>query len=318
MRRLVVGLAAALALGACGTDDPGTRANPMPVGEVLEIGSWEVQVGATIPDAADLVLATDQTNQGAPAAGRQYAMVPIRVTYGGGAVGRPWFDLSYSFMDEDGVLYGPDDENLCGEIPGAMVYMGEMLPGESRTGNFCVSVPAGKVEGGTWFVKPAGAHPGWTGHFAVSDTGPDTPGSQADPSPVDTDVPAGPYWVAFGQTDLDAAASLETTAAAGRRLLLSPVDVTREGEAAGVTDDPGQDLQILFVSADGETFGERPEGQCGEIPEPLADIDFLDFEETVTANVCVSVPSEVVEGGTWHVGLTSEGLGWTGFVSLGD
>lgn len=318
MRRVAAGLAlsAALAVASCApTDGPGTRANPMPVGEPLTIGTWEVEVGGTTFDAEGIVLESDPANS-PPAPGNQYAMVPVRVTHGGADVGLPWFHLDYNFMGSDGVLYGEAGE-LCGEIPGSMMYVGEMLPGEVRTANVCVSVPSDAVEGGTWFVRPEGSHPGWTGHFAAQEEGPAGQGSRQDPFPVGAALPVGPYWIALGSADADPATRAEVQVPDDREALLAPVEVTLEGEALGITTAPAEDLRIEFVSADGEVLGDASEDQCAGVPDPLG-TEPLPVGETVTGTVCVAVPPDLLDEGTWHVRLASEAVGWTGFVALWD
>lgn len=306
--RAALALAATLlaTAGCATTNGPGTRVEPTPVGEAITIGAWRVEVGGTTFDATDAVLATSPTNE-EPAEGRQYALVPIRVTYNGTTTGLPWFHLGFGFVGTDGGFYGDAAEDQCGEIPGSMVYLGELSPGEVRTGNVCVSVPSEALEGGTWHVRPEGSHPTWTGHFAAQEEGPTGPGSQTDPLEAGSELDAGPYRVTLGPAEL--AEPLPD----GRAALLAPVEVTLAGTSPSVAGIPAQDLRIAFVSADGEVFAATANG-C-TVPDPLP-TGTLRVGGSATGTVCVAVPPELLDAGAWNVALASEALGWTNFVTL--
>jgi len=132
---------------------PGTRQNPVPAGTTVKIGDWQVRFAATNPNANQQIAAENQFN--APlAAGRQFVLVPVEVTYTGDESGTAWIDLSIKFLGAGGNTFGGGpQEDYCGVIPNALTDLGEMFPGAKGSGNECVSVPADQIEGGAWIVE---------------------------------------------------------------------------------------------------------------------------------------------------------------------
>lgn len=132
---------------------PGTRQNPVPAGTTVNVGEWQVSLGPTVLDAGAQIAAENQFNA-APAAGRQFVMVPVSVVYNGTESGTPWIALSVKFVGAGGNTFGAGGaEDYCGSIPSPLNSAGEMFPGASASGNVCVSVPSDQVEGGAWSVE---------------------------------------------------------------------------------------------------------------------------------------------------------------------
>lgn len=137
-----------------GDAELGTRQNPVPAGTTVKVGDWEVMLGPTNLNANDVVAAENQFNE-PPAAGRQFVMVPVEVTYAGSDSGAAWIDLSIKFLGSGGNTFGSgaSQEDYCGVIPNPMHSLGEMFPGAKGAANECVSVPADQIEGGAWIVE---------------------------------------------------------------------------------------------------------------------------------------------------------------------
>lgn len=178
---VVVGLLAALAAGACGSEsDPdsespdvagsntegpppadggsgsdegaGTAENPLGTGVEFEVGDWIVEYGSTNTDAADEIAAEIEFSD-PPASGRQYLMAEVTVAYAGDASADPFIDLTFGYQGPDGSAFGDVEDDFCGLIPNDLFEVGELGPGESATANVCVSVPAEQVDGGVWMVE---------------------------------------------------------------------------------------------------------------------------------------------------------------------
>lgn len=312
--------ALALAVTGCGTGPvgPGTRGEPIGVGVVAGVGSWDVAVGSTIADADAIVGLGDPTNR-PPPEGRHFVLVPLRLVYHGPAVGRPWLDLDVRYVTREGRMYGESEVDQCGSVPGSLEFADETPPGVVRWGNACVAVPSDALGGGAWIVRNGG-HWGWTGFFAASSDAPSGPGTRADPTPVGIQADAGTYSVAAGVTNPDAFNLIRAHdenaegPKSGRRYVLAPLTVTfRGGNASG---EPWTDLSVTWVGPDGSTYGAAEVDSCGDVPEPLGNAGVLAPGASVTGNVCIRVPADAVAGGIWHVVPEGTAHVWEGFFAV--
>lgn len=139
--------------GDAGADKPGTRQRPVPAGTVVTIGDWQVSLGPTALDATAQVAAENQFND-PPAAGRQFVLVPVNVTYTGTDSGTPWVDLSINFYGSGGNTFGAGGtDDYCGVVPNSLSDVSEMFPNAKAAGNACVSVPSDQVQGGAWIIE---------------------------------------------------------------------------------------------------------------------------------------------------------------------
>jgi hypothetical protein len=121
--------------------DDGSLEDPIPVGSVGRIGSYEVAIASVNHDATDEVLALNEWNE-PPGPGEQYILVDIAVGYAGdglGSVDDLMFDpmLDYStFFD----TYSCDTGTMGG------MYMSPLLfPGAETTVTVCALVETGSV-----------------------------------------------------------------------------------------------------------------------------------------------------------------------------
>ena len=320
-RVLATAVAALLLAGSAGCTagpaGPGTRDEPIPGGATTTVGSWDIALGATVPNGDELVSAAAPGNR--PPAGRTYVLVPLRLTYHGSDVGEPWLDLDVRYVTGAGALFGGADSDQCGEVPGSLEYVDQMPAAATRWGNACVAVPSQEVAGGTWIVRNGG-YWGWTGFFSATSDEPTGPGSRADPTAVGTTVTVGDYAIALGPTNTDAARAIRAwdeeaqAPAAGRTYVLAPVTVTFTGGSS--SGEPWSDLGISFVAADGTSFGAAEQDSCGDIPDALEAAGVLPVGRPVTANVCMSVPVGQVGDGRWHVAPEGTALVWEGHFGL--
>lgn len=147
--------------------------------------------------------------------------------------------------------------------------------------------------------------------------GPDDPGTWANPLPTATVARIGSYEIALGATDFDADALVEAAdpagagPAEGRRYLLVGLELTYRGDRVA---EPWANLDVRYVGRDGTLFGAWEADQCGAVPGSLEDTAQLQPGTTGWGTVCVSVPIDQIEGGTWIVRDGGQ-WGWHGFFA---
>ena len=126
------------------SDEPGTRQNPIPIGQTVTSKDWEVTLGVPREAGAE-VAAANQFND-RPKAGFEFWVVPVTATYIGDESGSVMFGVRVSFVGSDNRTYN----DYCGVIPDPLSDVGELYQGGVAKGNACVSVPAGAD--GLWAV----------------------------------------------------------------------------------------------------------------------------------------------------------------------
>ncbi len=131
-------------IGGDSTPKPGSRENPLPIGQTASNEEWTVALGQPA-ESGSLVAAENQFNE-PPASGMEFWMVPVRATYTGTETGNPW-EVSVKFVGSDNRTYS----DSCGVIPSPLTDVGELYPGGVAEGNVCVAVPAGAD--GLWTVS---------------------------------------------------------------------------------------------------------------------------------------------------------------------
>ncbi|MBF4621049.1 DUF4190 domain-containing protein [Clavibacter sp. VKM Ac-2542] len=141
------------------TAQPGTSPDdPLPIGtpvtgEGIDGPEWQVTLGTPILDATAAVLAADPTNE-PPAAGMQYAVVPVTATYLGSSTGDPLSELALGFLAADGTQYSAADSFVQAPAP-AFTDAYEMLePQGTASGNVVVEIPIDGAADGLWATAP--------------------------------------------------------------------------------------------------------------------------------------------------------------------
>ncbi|MFC4614437.1 hypothetical protein GXP71_07995 [Cellulomonas sp. H30R-01] len=126
------------------------------------------------------------------------------------------------------------------------------------------------------------------------------------------------FTVSGGATTFDAWPTVQaenqfnTPPADGRSYIMFPLSVaidwpTIQKQAAddGSTTDGGfsaqYSLTVAFVGTDGISYGSNEADYCGVIPNDWMSVNPVFDSATVTGNVCVSAPTQVIPGGTWVV-----------------
>ncbi|PPF53213.1 DUF4190 domain-containing protein, partial [Clavibacter michiganensis] len=141
------------------TAQPGTSPDdPLPIGtpvtgEGIDGPEWQVTLGTPILDATAAVLAADPSNE-PPAAGMQYAVVPVTATYLGSSTGDPLSELAVGFLAPDGTQYSAADSFAQAPAP-AFTDAYEMLePQGTASGNVVVEIPIDGAADGLWATAP--------------------------------------------------------------------------------------------------------------------------------------------------------------------
>ncbi len=122
---------------------------------------------------------------------------------------------------------------------------------------------------------------------------PATIGSFDDPIPVGQSYVLGLYEITVLGVDRDAAPELSAFDAgnpsppAGQRHVLVELSVRASGF--------GSPAQIPFFVSDGSGQWFSFEGSCGNVPDDLAEIGFVEDGDEATGQVCFTVPSEAVD-----------------------
>ena len=129
-------------------------------------------------------------------------------------------------------------------------------------------------------------------------------GTRDNPVAVGTTVDLGDGQVAIMDVTTDATEQVmaenqfNDPPAEGRQFVMWTVDASYTGEDSGTA---WVDLGWGFVGNAGNTFNFGEEDYCGSIPNNLQDTGETFPGGNVTGNVCISVPSEQIQGGTIFV-----------------
>ena len=123
---------------------------PIPAGETVRVGDWDITVLSATPDATDALLAASPDNK-PPVESRQFYLVELAVTYQGGESESLLRNLGLSAVGESAVaydLYRSYDitDIYCGLVPEELDRFVEVFPGGSLRGNQCWQVRAEDVD----------------------------------------------------------------------------------------------------------------------------------------------------------------------------
>jgi len=130
----------------------GTRENPAPAGDPIEVLTWDgkpeytVTLGAITLDGNAQVAAAGEFND-VPEAGMQYIIVPVTYTYTGDESGTPWIDVSIEFVSAAGTTHGPYE--VVAMLPNATTDVSELYPGGTGSGDMALMVPSADITSGT-------------------------------------------------------------------------------------------------------------------------------------------------------------------------
>jgi hypothetical protein len=153
--------------GGGSTDDslseaPGTRRDPIPLGQKALVGDWEVLVSDATLDATQAILDENMFND-PPDAESQYVLLTLEATYRGLDPSTFWIDMLYYFVGDEGDTFGMAEA----VTPDSITNDGETAKGGSISGNVCFLVASKQVSGGTLMLEEAFAWEEGRVFFAV-------------------------------------------------------------------------------------------------------------------------------------------------------
>lgn len=120
-----------------GTEEAGTRENPLPLGTLISSKDWDVVVNSVNLAANEDVAAANMFNE-APAEGYQYAVANVTVTYKGADSSYPAF-VNIDYVTSSGEVISTWDSLAVAPEP--TFGSGELYAGGSATGNLAFAIP---------------------------------------------------------------------------------------------------------------------------------------------------------------------------------
>jgi hypothetical protein len=128
----------------------GTRANPYPIGAVLETNDWQVVVNEVNLDASKEIAAESRVNDPAPE-GQVYLMANLTITYiGDDADGSsPWTNIEY--VTAEGNTVSSTDTFVM--EPDSLDRHKTLYEGASTSGNIAFTVPADTAGDGVLAIR---------------------------------------------------------------------------------------------------------------------------------------------------------------------
>lgn len=130
--------------GAENNGDEGSRSNPLPLGETVSNGTWEVTLNDVTLNADDQVAAENEFNETAPE-GHHYALVNISVTYLGDDSEVPALDVDVAHVSGSGETSAWHDTVVV--TPDEFDMASELYEGGTEEGNIALAVPQDDDEG---------------------------------------------------------------------------------------------------------------------------------------------------------------------------
>ena len=226
---------------------------PIPAGETVRVGDWDITVLSATPDATDALLAASPDNK-PPVESRQFYLVELAVTYQGGESESLLRNLGLSAVGESAVaydLYRSDDitDIYCGSVPEELDRFVEVFPGGSLRGNQCWQVRAEDVDSLVLIVDSLSGSNEERAYMALPPVGvvfepPPTPllaiedgdvGTRGNPTPAGETVRVGDWDITVLSTTPDAteAALAESQSndppAEGHQFYMAEVAATYQG-----------------------------------------------------------------------------------------
>lgn len=132
--------------------ETGTRANPHPIGSVIESDDWRVVVNSVTLAATDAVVAANQFNE-PPTKGSQYILVNYSTTYiGDDPDGQMPAFVSIEYVTAGGTTVNSFDKPVTGPKP--IDTTSTLYKNATATGNTTFEVPAATAAKGVLAVRP--------------------------------------------------------------------------------------------------------------------------------------------------------------------
>lgn len=129
-----------------------TRDSPLRIGETGVVGDYEITVLSVQPNATDLVAAENEFND-PPAAGDQFFIARLSVTYRGSGTGNPSFDLNYQSVGESSTSY-TTFTNSCGVVPDdPSLTVTDLFAGGTAEFNVCWAIDSDDANSVEMYVQ---------------------------------------------------------------------------------------------------------------------------------------------------------------------
>ena len=122
----------------------------------LDDGEVEVWPNPATWDANSIVAAENMFND-PPAPGMVHVLLPITVSYSGSGSVDPYYDITVTFLADDGRSYVTGYE----VVPDDLLDVNELYDGGSATGNLQFELPADQTPGGLWGISYGWDEPFW-------------------------------------------------------------------------------------------------------------------------------------------------------------
>jgi len=280
------------------------RDNPVPAGETVRLGDWEVTVLSTTPNATKAVLGENEFND-PPAGGNQFYMAEVAATYLGSDTESLFTGITFSVVGDDSVEYSFDAP--CGVAPGAINDFAEMFPGGTVRGNLCWEVGSKDAEGLVLIAESFASFddepvfmelPARGVRFdpplrePVTTEGGD-PGTRGNPFPIGETARVGNWDLTVVSAAPDAGEAVlaenpfNDPPADGYRFFIAEIAATYQGAEA----------ESLFLGLTFEAVGNGGvaydfSAYCGVIPDPIDDFFDIPTGGTVTGNICWQVTTD--------------------------
>ncbi len=126
----------------------GSRNNPIPLGDEVQINDWQVEVLSVNKDASKFVSSLDEYAN-PPSVGEQFLLISIRATYLGSESGEPSSDLRFKIVGSKGNTFSKS----CGYAADTFAQNEETFTGASVLGNLCFVVDANQINGATVSIQ---------------------------------------------------------------------------------------------------------------------------------------------------------------------
>ena len=285
---------------------------PIPAGETVRVGDWDITVLSATPDATDALLAASPDNK-PPVESRQFYLVELAVTYQGGESESLLRNLGLSAVGESAVaydLYRSYDitDIYCGLVPEELDRFVEVFPGGSLRGNQCWQVRAEDVDSLVLIVDSLSGLDEERAYMALPPVGvvfepPPTPllaiedgdvGTRGNPTPAGETVAVGDWDVTVLSATPDATDAVLAESqsndppAEGHQFYMAEVAVSYRGIYAdlwaGVRFKLVGDSSIAYYS-----------GGCGETPDEFEHFVVVSTGESQRGHLCWEVRSEDVD-----------------------
>lgn len=133
---------------ATATGAAGTRENPIPLGQEVQMGDWKVKISKVTVDATQAIIAVNSPGD-TPDAGSQYVLVNIEATNTGSASADYYYDADWTFVASGGDTFTPSSV----VAPDDLTDVGDTPPGGTASGDVVFMVDSNQVSDGVVMIE---------------------------------------------------------------------------------------------------------------------------------------------------------------------